>query len=90
MYLLTNEKTTIFQSTNKDPSLHCYHKQAWVKWSNCPFSPLPILSLPPLYSSDHWLRLQLSISESLALHTSHISRLWLSASRRQTISASEE
>ena len=44
----------------------------WVKWSNCPFyqpSP-PHPQPPPLYSSDHWLRLRLSISESLTRHTS--------------------
>ena len=41
------------------------------------FAPLPILSLPPLYSSGQWLWLwlRLSLPESLTPHTSHISRL---------------
>ena len=62
------ETTTIVQSTNKEPSLHCYHKQARVKWSNCPFSPLPILSLPP-FSHQTTGSGSSSVSRSRSLYT---------------------
>ena len=73
-----NEKTTIVQSTNKEHSLHCYHKQARVKWSNCPFSPLPILSLPPSLIRPLAPAPAQYLGVALSTHISHLQTLSLS------------